>query len=98
MATIVTNESFNKANLLSLIIENNIEGLKSLMVEIDTAVNANWDIHDKNLKIMKALKVAGFGETDQYKKLYAVNQDIAGTNTTYNELRRKASCALDELA
>lgn len=98
MATIVTNESFNETNLLSLIIENNIEGLKSLMVEIATAVNANWDIQDKNFKIMKALKVAGFGETDQYKKLHAVNQDIKGTNTAYNELIRKASCALDELA
>lgn len=98
MATIVTNELFSENNLLSLIIESNIEGLKSFISEIDTAINANWDIQDKNLKIMKALKVAGFGETDQYKKLYAVNQDIAEVNTTYSELRRKASCALDELA
>ena len=98
MATIVTNKLFNETNLLSLIVENNIEGLKSLMVEIAAAVNTNWDIQNKNFKTMKALKVAGFGETAQYKKLHAVNQDIKGTNTAYNELLRKASCALDELA
>lgn len=98
MATIVTNESFNETNLLSLIIENNIEGLKSFIAEVDTAVNANWDIQNGNLKTMKALRAAGFGESDQYKKLYTTNQNITEINTAYIEFKRKASCALDELA
>lgn len=95
--TIVTNETINDTTLLNLIVANDTEGIKNLIQDIDTAVNANWEISEKNSRTMNALKVAGFEESEQYKQLSAANKDIVGTNYRYNEIRRKAYNALDEL-
>lgn len=94
--TIVTNENLTENNLLSLILTNDIEGLKRFVESIDNVCCANCEIQEKNIRTMSALKAAGFEESESYKQLAAANKDIIGTNYSYNELRRRAYAALDE--
>lgn len=94
--TIVTNEAISETNLLNLIVDGNVEGIKALIKDINTAINANWEISTKNSRILGVLKAAGFEETNQYKQISSVNKDIAGTNANYDTIRLRAYNALDE--
>lgn len=95
--TIVTNENFTENNLLSLILTNDVEGLKKLIEDIDNTCCSNYELQESNTRTMNALKSAGFGESESYKQLAAANKDIIGTNYSYSEIRRRAYAALDEL-
>lgn len=92
----MTYEKFNSNTLINLIIDNDIEGLKSFISEIISNINKNLTIISRNETTLMALEAAGFKEIDQYKKLHEVNRDLRGANSYYSILHDRACAALSK--
>ena len=92
----MTHEKLNSKTLINLIIDNDIEGLKSFISETISNINKNLTIISKNETTLMALEAAGFTEIDQYKKLDEVNRDLRGMNSYYSILHDRACAALSK--
>lgn len=89
-------EKFNNENLINLIINNDVEGLKSFISDILSVIDENLETICRNKTTLQALEAAGFEKVDQYKKLYEANKDLKGTNSIYMKLHSQARAAFSK--
>lgn len=93
----MTHEKFSSDTIINLIINNDIEGLKSFISDILSAIDDNSKTIRRNNTILRVLEAAEFEETDQYEKLREVNRDLKKTNPIYSKLYNQARIALSNL-